>query len=65
MVYPFAALGTPPQSVHYKGEPSRLIIGDKCIIREHVTMNTGTAGGHMETRVGERRHLHGRHAHRA
>lgn len=52
LVYPFAALGTPPQSVHYKGEPSRLLIGAKCVIREHVTMNTGTAGGHMETRVG-------------
>jgi UDP-N-acetylglucosamine acyltransferase len=52
-VYPFASLGFPPQSYHYKGEPSRLIIGRNCIIREHVTMNTGTAGGHMETRVGE------------
>lgn len=52
VVHPFAALGTPPQSVHYKGEPSRLVIGEGCTIREHVTMNTGTAGGHMETRVG-------------
>lgn len=53
VVYPFAALGFPPQSFHYKGEPSRLLIGRNCLIREHVTMNTGTAGGHMETRVGE------------
>lgn len=52
-VYPFASLGFPPQSYHYKGEPSRLIIGRNCIIREHVTMNIGTAGGHMETKVGE------------
>jgi UDP-N-acetylglucosamine acyltransferase len=52
VVHPFAALGTPPQSVHYKGEPSRLVVGGKCTIREHVTMNIGTAGGHMETRVG-------------
>ncbi|WP_170308653.1 acyl-ACP--UDP-N-acetylglucosamine O-acyltransferase [Ancylobacter pratisalsi] len=52
-VYPFASLGFPPQSFHYKGEPSRLVIGRDCIIREHVTMNTGTAGGHMETRVGD------------
>ncbi|WP_310202762.1 acyl-ACP--UDP-N-acetylglucosamine O-acyltransferase [Ancylobacter sp. 3268] len=51
-VYPFASLGLPPQSVHYKGEPCRLVIGEGCIIREHVTMNIGTAGGHMETRVG-------------
>lgn len=53
VVYPFASLGFPPQSYHYKGEASRLIIGRNCIIREHVTMNTGTAGGHMETVVGE------------
>jgi UDP-N-acetylglucosamine acyltransferase len=51
-VYPFASLGTPPQSVHYKGEASRLRIGDDCVIRESVTMNIGTAGGRMETRVG-------------
>jgi UDP-N-acetylglucosamine acyltransferase len=53
-VYPFASLGTPPQSVHYKGEPTRLTIGANCSIREHVTMNTGTAAGGMETRVGDR-----------
>jgi UDP-N-acetylglucosamine acyltransferase len=53
-VYPFASLGTPPQSVHYKGEPTRLTIGEKCSIREHVTMNTGTVGGGGETRVGDR-----------
>jgi len=54
VIYPFASLGTPPQSVHYKGEASRLSIGADCVIRESVTMNTGTAGGRMETRVGER-----------
>jgi UDP-N-acetylglucosamine acyltransferase len=54
LIYPFASLGTPPQSVHYKGEPSRLLIGADCVIRESVTMNTGTASGRMETRVGER-----------
>jgi UDP-N-acetylglucosamine acyltransferase len=53
IIYPFASLGTPPQSVHYKGEPSRLIVGSDCVIRESVTMNTGTAGGHMETVVGD------------
>jgi UDP-N-acetylglucosamine acyltransferase len=54
VVYPFASLGTPPQSVHYKGEPTRLVIGTNCSIREGVTMNTGTAAGGMETRVGDR-----------
>lgn len=52
-VHPFAVLGTTPQSVHYKGEPSRLLIGRNCVVREHVTMNVGTAGGHMETVVGD------------
>jgi UDP-N-acetylglucosamine acyltransferase len=54
MIYPFASLGTPPQSVHYKGEASRLIVGANCLIREAVTINTGTADGHMETRIGDR-----------
>jgi UDP-N-acetylglucosamine acyltransferase len=54
VVHPFASLGTPPQSVHYKGEASRLVIGADCTIREHVTMNTGTASGRMETRVGNK-----------
>ena len=42
VVYPFASLGTPPQSVQYRGGPTRLVIGAENIIREHVTINTGT-----------------------
>ena len=52
-VFPFAALGCPPQHVLYKNEPSRLIIGNDCVIREHVTMHPGTALDSMETIVGE------------
>lgn len=52
-IQPFASLGSPPQSLHYKGEASRLIVGKNADIREGVTMNTGTAGGRMETRVGD------------
>ena len=52
-IQPFASLGSPPQSVHYKGEASTLIVGMNCDIREGVTMNTGTAGGRMETRIGD------------
>lgn len=51
-IFPFASLGTPPQSVHYKGERTRLSIGEKCHIREHVTANIGTATGRGETRIG-------------
>jgi len=53
VVYPFAALGTPPQDLKYQGEPSELVIGAGNRIREHVTMNPGTAGGGMLTRVGD------------
>jgi UDP-N-acetylglucosamine acyltransferase len=53
VVWPQAVIGTAPQSVHYRGEPSRLVIGAECILREGVTINTGTAGGRMETRIGD------------
>jgi UDP-N-acetylglucosamine acyltransferase len=54
IVYPFASLGTPPQSVGYGGEPTRLMIGADCTIRESVTMNTGTVQGGGVTEVGDR-----------
>ena len=54
VVYPFSSLGTPPQSVHYRGGPTRLEIGAGCQLREGVTMNIGTEDGGGVTRVGER-----------
>ena len=51
-IYPFASIGHPPQDLKYQGEPSELIVGANNIIREHVTMNPGTEGGGMVTRVG-------------
>lgn len=51
-IFPFASIGHPPQDMKYEGEPSDLIIGSDTIIREHVTMNPGTRGGGMVTRVG-------------
>jgi UDP-N-acetylglucosamine acyltransferase len=54
VVFPFAALGTPPQHLGDRGEGTRLIIGADCIIRENATLNRGTALGHGETVVGER-----------
>ncbi len=53
IVYPFASLGHPPQDLKFRGEPSELIIGADNCIREHVTMNPGTEGGGMVTRVGD------------
>jgi UDP-N-acetylglucosamine acyltransferase len=54
VVYPFSSLGTPPQSVHYHGGPTRLVIGARCELRESVTMNTGTEAGGGITRIGDR-----------
>jgi UDP-N-acetylglucosamine acyltransferase len=52
-IFPFASIGHPPQDLKYRGEPSRLEIGKRNIIREHVTMNPGTEGGGMVTTVGD------------
>jgi UDP-N-acetylglucosamine acyltransferase len=51
-VYPFAVLGGAPQHLAHKGEATRLVIGERNIIREHVTMHTGTVGGGGVTTVG-------------
>jgi len=51
-VYAFAVLGGPPQHTAYKGEDTALVIGDNNVIREHATMNIGTANGGGVTRVG-------------
>jgi UDP-N-acetylglucosamine acyltransferase len=52
-IFPFASIGHQPQDLKYKGEDSALIIGRNNLIREHVTMNPGTEGGGMVTRVGD------------
>jgi UDP-N-acetylglucosamine acyltransferase len=52
VVGPFAMLGGQPQHLAHKGEPTRLVIGERNIIREHATMHTGTVGGGGVTRVG-------------
>lgn len=47
-----ASLGGPPQDKSYRGEPTRLEIGDRNMIREFVTINRGTIKGGGYTRVG-------------
>jgi UDP-N-acetylglucosamine acyltransferase len=51
-IFPFASIGHRPQDLKYHGEPSRLVIGERCVIRENATVNPGTEGGGMETRIG-------------
>lgn len=52
VVHPFANLGGPPQHSAHKGELTRLVIGERNMIREHVTMHTGTVSGRGVTVVG-------------
>ena len=53
-IFPFASVGAAPQDLKYAGEPSRLEIGDDVTIREHVTINPGTEGGGLLTKIGDR-----------
>jgi UDP-N-acetylglucosamine acyltransferase len=52
VVHPFASLGGPPQHASHSGEATRLVIGDRALIRESVTMNAGSSVGTGVTRVG-------------
>ena len=49
-----AALGGPPQDIHYKNEPTKLIIGDDNMIREFTSLNIGTAKSKGVTKVGNK-----------
>jgi acyl-[acyl-carrier-protein]--UDP-N-acetylglucosamine O-acyltransferase (EC 2.3.1.129) len=51
-VFQFASIGSVPQDLKYKGEDTRLVIGNNNIIREYVTINTGTVTGNGVTIVG-------------
>lgn len=51
-IFQFSSIGAMPQDLKYHGEPSSLEIGNKNIIREYVTLQPGTEGGHMLTKVG-------------
>jgi UDP-N-acetylglucosamine acyltransferase len=52
-IWPFASIGHQPQDLKFAGEASRLEIGDRNMIRESVTINPGTSGGGLVTRVGD------------
>jgi UDP-N-acetylglucosamine acyltransferase len=52
IVHPFASLGGPPQHASHSGEITRLIIGDRALIREYVTMNAGSSVGAGVTKIG-------------
>lgn len=52
-IFPFASIGHIPQDLKYHGEESSLKIGKNNKIREHVTMNPGTEGGGLVTKIGD------------
>ena len=52
-IYPFASIGLAPQDMKFKGEPTRLVIGQHNVFREFVTIHRGTAGGGGITSIGD------------
>jgi UDP-N-acetylglucosamine acyltransferase len=52
-IFPMASIGLAPQDLKYRGERTRLIIGEGNIFREFVTINRGTQGGGGETTIGD------------
>lgn len=51
-IYFGAALGAPPQDLHYHGEETRVVIGDRTIIREQVTIHRASGEGNV-TSIGD------------
>ena len=51
-IFQFASVGADPQDKKYRGEASRLEIGDRNVIRECVTVHRGTVQDHGVTRIG-------------
>jgi UDP-N-acetylglucosamine acyltransferase len=54
---PFVSLGLPPQDINYRGEDTKLIIGDHNIIREFVTINRASTKQDWVTRIGNNNYL--------
>ena len=52
-VFQFASVGSAPQDLKFKNEPSTLIIGARNTVREFVTLQPGTASGTMTTTIGD------------
>ena len=52
-VFQFASVGDAPQDKKYRGEPTRLEVGDGNVFREFCSINRGTATGRGVTRIGD------------
>ena len=53
-ISPFATIGSEPQDLGYKGEKTKVVIGDETIIKENVTIHRGAACGDFTTRIGNK-----------
>lgn len=56
-VYPFATLGLPPQDVKYKGEKTKVKIGDNNILREYINIHRASVSGDGVTKIGDNNFL--------
>lgn len=56
-IHPFSSIGFPPQDLKYKGEPTRLVVGNNNIIREYTTIHRASVGGDGVTSVAENNFL--------
>lgn len=56
-LYPFVSIGAPPQDIGYRGEETRVIIGDNNLIREFTTINRATTKQDLQTVVGSDNYL--------
>jgi UDP-N-acetylglucosamine acyltransferase len=54
---PFCSIGAEPQDISYKGEETRVVIGDDNIFREFLTVHRGTVKGRGETVIGSGNYL--------
>jgi UDP-N-acetylglucosamine acyltransferase len=52
MIYPFVSIGSPPQDIGYRGEQTRVIVGNDNLIREFTTINRATTKEDWQTVVG-------------
>jgi UDP-N-acetylglucosamine acyltransferase len=56
-IYPFSSIGTPPQDIGYRGEDTRLLIGNDNVIREYVTINRATTKQEWKTVLGSQNYI--------
>src|SRR2546426_11690563 len=58
-IFPWASVGLDPQDTKFRGEPTRLEVGDDNIFREIVTVHCGKAGGVGWSQIGNQNNVQG------